>query len=165
MSNKAILQLPNGGARQAGDATIIVRSGVNYQLEVDAMIPALLSQSTVIASADVLTLFTTPVQVVDNAPAGYVNIAVKGVIQFSGGTSDYATNTTLNFGSSSTVSDTDFFMQSDIQDRGDPINAVVQTAGKAVVGDGISVAVATGNPTGGDSDLTITTWYYQLPVP
>ncbi len=164
MANKSITQLPSAGARQSGDVTIIVRSGVNYQLEVDAMTPPLSSATTVLSSAQVLALNTTPVNVVPNAPAGKVNSPVRALVQFSGGTSDYATNVNLVIGSRTTVGDADYILVTTIGDRTAPIYAVNTGPGKAATGDALAAYVLTGDPTGGDSDLTITTWYQQLDV-
>lgn len=164
MANKAIHQLPFDNNREASDVLYIVRSGVDMQIPASAMAPALQSQTTVIPSADVLTMNDTPVQVVDAAPTGYSNIPIRGLVQFSGGTNNYATNTTMVIGSTSTVSDTDYLASTDIQDRSAPINIVVQTTGKAVIDDGLSAYVTTGNPTAGNSNLTVTVWYYQLEI-
>lgn len=165
MPNKAIHQLAFTGTREATDVVYIVRSGADYQLPLDAMIPALSNQTTVIPSADVLTLNGTPFQVVDDAPAGYVNIPVRAIVQFSGGTSDYATNTTLLIGATGQVSDTDYTLSTSIADRTNPINAINIASGTNPDGSGLSAYVQTGNPTAGDSDLTVTTWYYQQPLP
>lgn len=164
MPNKAIHQLAFTGTREATDVVYIVRSGSDFQLPLDAMIPALSSQTTVIQSADVLTLNTTPIQVVDDAPSGYVNIPVRAIVQFSGGTADYATNTQFVIGATGQVSDTDYTLATSIADRSDPISAYIAVSGTNPDGSGLSAYVTVGDPTAGDSDLTVTTWFYQQPL-
>lgn len=168
MPNKAIHQLPFSGTREDDDRLYVVRNGVDYQIPMSALAPALLSQTTTIPSAEVLTLNTDPVVVVDAAPAGFVNFPVRAVVQFSGGSANYATNTQLVIGSTSTVSDTSFNLQGDISDRSQAFgmaqyNVSTSTA-RLVNGDSLSAYVTTGNPTAGDSVLTITTYYYLLPL-
>lgn len=165
MPSKSIHQLTFSPTRQDDDRLYVVRSGVDYQIPMSALAPQLLSQTTVIDTSDVLTLNTTPVQVVDAAPSGFVAFPVRAVIQFSGGSVDYATNTQLVIGSSTTVDDTSYNLIGDISNRGQAIGMYAAAiTPKVIDGDGLSAYVQTGNPTAGNSDLTITTFYYLLPV-
>ena len=168
MPSKSIHQLTFSSTREDDDRLYVVRNGVDYQIPMSALAPALLSQTTVIPAADVLTLNSDPVQVVDAAPTGYAAFPVRAVVQFSGGSADYATNTTLVIGSTSTLSDTSFNLQGDISDRSQAFamaqyNVSVVTA-RLVDGDSLSAYVTTGNPTAGNSILTVTTYYYLLPL-
>ena len=166
MPNKAIHQLTFSPTREDDDRLYVVRSGVDYQIPMSSLAPALLSQTTVIPAADVLTLNSDPVQVVDNAPAGFVAFPVRAVVQFSGGSANYATNTDLVIGSTSLVSNSVYNLSGDISDRTTPIGmaqSVVVNA-KTPEGDSLSAYVRTGNPSAGNSVLTITTFYYLLPV-
>lgn len=164
MPNKAIHQLTFSGTREYDDRLYVVREGVDYQIPMSALAPQLFSQTTVIPAADVLTLNSDPVQVVDNAPAGFVAFPVRAVIQFSGGSVDYATNVTLYIGSTGLVSDTNSVLVGAISDRTLTVGMYQFANGPCSPGVGLSAYVATGNPTAGNSDLTITTFYYLLPV-
>ena len=167
MSNKSINQLPEAGNSLPGDVYILVRGGVNYKIQRSNMPPAILTAQVTIPSADVLTLNTTPVLVVPAAPAGYVVIPVGGIIEFANGSANYAVNTTLVAGSTTTISNTVYSIVGSIADRTIP-NAIAAAAtsilSPTVDGDSVSVKVITGNPTTGDSDLTITIYYYLQSV-
>lgn len=164
MPNKAIHQLTFSPTRQDDDRLYVVRSGVDYQIPMSSLAPELLSQTTVIPAADVLTLNSDPVQVVDNAPAGFVAFPVRAVVQFSGGSANYATNTQLVIGSTGSVSGTNYVLSSDISDRTLILGMYQLSPGPSAVGIGLSAYVTGGNPTAGNSDLTITTFYYLVPI-
>jgi hypothetical protein len=118
--------------------------------------PELLSQTTVIPAADVLTLNSDPVQVVDTAPAGFVAFPVRAVVQFSGGSVDYASNTVIVVGVN---------LLGDIGDRSQPIGlSSTNTSSTFFIGNALFATVESGNPTAGNSDLTITTFYYLVPI-
>ena len=164
MPSKIIHQLTFSSTREDDDRLYVVRNWVDYQIPMSALAPALLSQTTVIPAADVLTLNSDPVQVVDAAPAGFAAFPVRAVVQFSGGSADYATNTDLVIGGTSVVSDSVFNLQGSIADRTLAIGMYQINFGPVVDGDGLAAYVRTGNPTAGNSVLTITTYYYLLPV-
>jgi len=166
MPNKAINQLPFASNRRSGDVIYIVRSGADYKLDVDNMAPPILTAQVLIPSADVLTLNGTPVQIIPAADAGTVIVPMRGIIEFSGGSSDYATNTTLAIGSTTTLGDSTYTLSGSIADRTVPnlLTVTSNTLAGTVPGDSLSARVNTGNPTTGDSDVTITVWYYILPV-
>lgn len=164
MPNKAIHQLTFSPNREDDDRLYVVRSGVDYQIPMSALAPQLLSQTTVIPAADVLTLHSDPVQVVDNAPDGFVAFPVRAVVQFSGGSANYATNTLLAIGSTGDVSDSNYVLLGDIIDRTLQVGMYQFASGPCSPGVGLSAYVQTGNPTAGNSNLTITTFYYLLPV-
>lgn len=156
MPNKSIHQLTFSPTRQDDDRLYVVRSGVDYQIPMSALAPALLSQTTVIPAADVLTLNSDPVQVVDTAPAGFAIFPVRGVVQFSGGSVDYATNTVIVVG---------VHLLGDIGDRSQPIGlSSTNSASTFFIGNALFATVQSGNPTAGNSDLTITTFYYLVPI-
>ena len=164
MPNKSISQLTFSGTREDDDRLYVVRNGVDYQIPMSSLAPALLSQTTVIQAADVLTLNSDPVQVVDNAPAGFAAFPVRAVVQFSGGSTNYATNTNLVIGGTSTVDDATYGLLGDISNRTAAVGMYQSLNLKVVEGDGLSAYVQAGNPTAGNSVLTITTFYYLLPV-
>ena len=163
MPNKAIHQLAFSNTVQGDDRLYVVREGADYQIQASAFGPALLSQTVVISSAEVLTLNTTPIQVVDNAPDGFSVFGIRSVVQFSGGSTNYATNTELVIGNTGTVSDTDFQLVGDIADRTSAIGlASVNNSTNYSVGNGLSAYITGANPTAGNSDLVITTFYYLV---
>ena len=160
MPNKAINQLANAANRTDQDWFYIVRSGADLKLQGSNMAPQLLVQKTIIESADVLTLNTTPVLVVPAAPAGYSIAPRGGIVEFSGGSTNYAANTTLMLISSTALG---FPVRvASIVNRLIPnafITPATSTPSPCIEGDSLSAQVLTGDPTTGDSDLTITVWY------
>lgn len=162
MPNKAINQLTFSSTREDDDRFYVVRNGVDYQIPASAIAPALFSQTTVIQSSEVLTLNTTPVLVVNAAPSGSVVYPVRAVVQFTDGTTNYATNTQLVIGTTTTVDDVNFQLSGDISDAS---NALFLASGgnpSTAEGDSLSAYVTTGNPTAGNYDITITVYYYLL---
>jgi hypothetical protein len=158
--NKAINQLPNAANRTDDDWFYIVRSGADRKLQAINMAPQVLAQQTLIDAADVLTLNATPIVVVPAAPAGYAIAPRGGVVQFSGGSVNYATNTTLMLISSTATGSA--VRVASIVNRSLPnafITPATSSPSPCIEGDSLSVQVLTGNPTAGDSDLTITIWY------
>lgn len=160
MANRAISQLPEAGTSLDDDIYILVRGGVNYRISRSNMPPEWLSAQTVIPAANVLTLNATPVVVVTAAPAGSVIIPQAGLVEFANGTVNYATNTTLML-ISTTATGTPIRI-ANISNRTLPNAFITPATGgssPAKDGDSLSVQVLTGNPTAGDSDLTVTIWY------
>ena len=163
MPNKAIHQLPFTADRDdLTDRFYIVRSNADRQLPGYALPPKLNVASRLITSSQVLDLFDTPLEIVPAAPVGFVHVPVRGLVEFQGGSVDYATNTALSVGSTSALGQ---FLAGDISDRTYP-NALTIVSGAAgfpsIAGDSLSVYVYQGNPTAGDSDIRVTVWYNTL---
>lgn len=163
MPNKAIHQLPFTADRDdIEDRFYVVRSGVDHSLPGYAMPPKINIASRSITSVQVLDLNSTPLEIVSNAPTGWVHIPIRGLVEFDGGSADYATNTFIAIGSTTALAT---MLVGSIADRTDP-NALTVAAGNAgvpsVSGDSLSVYVDVGNPTAGDSDIRVTVWYYTL---
>jgi hypothetical protein len=163
MPNKATHQLTFTDQRDdLNDRFYIVRSSTDYQLPGYLLPPRIEIASRLIITSEVLALFTTPLQIVPAAPVGWVHIPLRGLVEFTGGTADYATNTQLYIGSTSAMAE---LVVGSIADRTDP-NALTTANGAggvpSVAGDSLSVSVGTGNPTAGDSDIRVTVWYYTL---
>lgn len=163
--NKAIHQLTYTQDRDdVNDRFYDVRNGVDYQIPGSAFPPKLNRASRMITTAQVLDLFDTPLEIVAAAPTGFIHSPIRGLIEFGGGSTDYATNTQLKI-----VSTTDPVLNGllvgDISDNTNP-NALTTNAPLGGVpsfaGDSLSVTVETGNPTAGDSDITVTVWYNTL---
>lgn len=165
MPNKAIHQLPFTADRDdLSDRFYIVRSNADRQLPGSALPPKLNVASRLITSTQVLDLFDTPLEIVPAAPAGWVHIPMRGLVEFDGGSADYATNTSLYIGSTSALEE---MIIGDISDRTYPNALTILTGGggpPSVAGDSLSVSVELGNPTAGDSDIRVTVWYYTLEV-
>ncbi len=163
MPNKAIHQLPFTADRDdLSDRFYIVRSNADRQLPGSALPPKLNVASRLITSTQVLDLFDTPLEIVPAAPSGFVHVPLRGLVEFQGGSVDYATNTQLGIGSTSAIAQ---LLVGDISDRTYP-NALTVVSGAggspSIAGDSLSVFVDTGNPTAGDSDILVTVWYNTL---
>ena len=125
------------------------------------------SASLTISSADVLTLNTTPLTIV-GAVAGYAIEVVSASVKIAFGSVAYATNVNLTIENSG-VTDTQFALQC--------LNSTVSTIrrlnGQTATGTtdtqllentDLVVSVATGNPTAGDSDITVYVNYRLIPA-
>ena len=170
MPSRSTSQLTQVSDAQADDLLYAVRDngyGVWSDLAIrrQDLVPDIDSVSVTIESADVLTLYDTPVTILP-AETGYLLAPIFIVISFSGGTTPYATNTVLRFYSDSATSAEYFASVS-----------IAQTPGITMVGQGAPLgyyqtddngalvcSVLTGNPTAGDSDLNITVYYQRIPV-
>jgi len=111
-------------------------------------------------------LNTTPILVVPAADAGTVIVPMRGLVEFSGGSNDYAANTYITVGSTTTIGDSNYVLEASISDRTKP-NMLTPTTGTTagmVAGDSLSVRVRTGNPTTGNSTVKVTVWYYIYSV-
>ena len=160
MANRAIHQQPFASNRVAGDVFMIDRSTNTLKLDESTLPPTLLTAQVVIAAADVLTMFTTPVQVIPAADAGTAYLIRGGVIEFANGTTNYATNVTASRVGTSTPTNAGYGAL--INDR-TLVPLFYELTGCAIVqGDGVSIKVLTGNPTAGDSDITVTVYYYVI---
>lgn len=163
MPNKSISQLIFTADRDdLNDRFYMVRSNADYQLPGSALPPKINIASRSITSVQVLDLNSTPLEIVSNAPTGRLHIPIRGLVEFDGGSVDYATNTSIAIGSTTALGN---MLIGSIADRTDP-NAltVAAVAGgvPSVAGDSLSVYVDGGNPTAGDSDIRVTVWYYTL---
>lgn len=158
MANRAINQEPFASNRVAGDVFMIDRSTSTLKLDESALPATLLTAQVTIPAADVLALFTTPIQVIPAADAGTVYFIRGGIIEFDNGTTNYATNTSAALVSTTTPT-TPAFLASIASRTVIPLFVPTGT-GTVVTGDSVSITVQAGNPATGDSDLTVTVWYY-----
>jgi hypothetical protein len=164
MPNKAIHQLTYTQDRDdVNDRFYMVRSATDYQLPGTALPPKLNVASRLLTDTQVLALYTTPLEIVAAPATGYIHIPVRGLVEFSGGSADYATNTVLYIGSTSAMGTQ---LIASIADRTDPNALTLANDGSssipAIEGDSLSVSVLVGNPTAGDSDILVTVWYYTI---
>ena len=125
------------------------------------------SASLTIASADVLTLNSTPITIV-GAVAGYAIEVVSASVKVDFNTTPYATNTDINVVCSGAL-------QSQLKDN--VLAASVSTVRKLLSPSGLSatdtqlisnasllVSVGTGDPMAGDSDITVYVNYRLIPA-
>ena len=110
--NKAIHQLTYTQDRDdVNDRFYVVRSSTDYQIPGTAFPPKLNIATRLITTAQVLALYDTPLEIVPAAPTGFIHYPIRGLIEFGGGSTDYATNTQLKIVSTTdpilTVSTTD----------------------------------------------------------
>jgi hypothetical protein len=159
--NKAIHQEPFASNRVAGDVFMIDRGPDTIKLDESALPQTLYTAQVTIPAADVLTLNGTPVQVIPAADAGTVYFIRGGIIQFDNGSADYATNTNAALIGTTTPGSTIY--SASIANRA-IVPMFVPQGGGMVPGDSISITVTGGNPATGDSDLTVTVFYYIMPV-
>jgi len=124
------------------------------------------SASLTIASADVLTLNTTPLTIV-GAVAGYAIEVVSASVKIDFNTTAYATNTTIELINSGAgneqVNSTKLNAPIDLIARMQPITPV---DGQTQITENtdLQVSVKTGNPTAGDSDITVFVNYRLIPA-
>lgn len=165
MPSRSTSQLAIVNQRQDDDLLYGVRdngSGVwsDLALRVGDLAPEILRASITIPTAEVLTLNTTPVTVL-TATSGQIPIPLFVVVNFSGGTTPYATNTTLRFyADSATIAD--YFASMSInKNAGVTMVAEATPLGlyQADPNANIVCQVLTGDPTAGDNDLNITLYY------
>ena len=126
------------------------------------------SASLTIASADVLTLNSTPITIV-GAVAGYAIEVVSASVKINFNTSAYATHTNLLIKNS--TANTDQFR------GGGVLESTVSTFKSLILtepsgatdtqiidNDALKVTVSGGNPTAGDSDITVFVNYRLIPA-
>lgn len=167
MANRSIFQQPFASNRLPGDVFMIDRSTNTLKLDESQMAPAIRTAQVVLSSAQVLALNTTPVLIVPASDAGTVNIPISGLIEFSGGSANYTTNTTITIGDTATISDTEYSLEGSIADRTFP-NFLRPPAllppSSTSDGGSLSVRAFTGNPAAGDSVVTVTVKYYNFVI-
>ena len=123
------------------------------------------SASLTIASADVLTLNTTPLTIV-GAVAGYAIEVISASVKIDFNSVAYATNTDLYL-ISDTLPDEQFYWASNVLatntdifaqgTKNNDVNALIENKS-------VNVEVGTGNPTAGDSDITVYVHYRLIPA-
>jgi hypothetical protein len=89
MPNRAINQFSNAASLQDGDLLYAVRGTTDYKIDAATFAGRIQSFQTIIASADVLTIGTTPVIVVPAPSASQVLLPVLVFFQYINGTTDY----------------------------------------------------------------------------
>ena len=126
------------------------------------------SVALTIASADVLTLNTTPITIV-GAVSGYAIEVVSASLKIDYNTTAYATNTTLTLTTSgATEAQADNSIDATVARVGKfrhrSTSGSLSTTTQLIVNADLQVSVDTGNPTAGDSDITVFVNYRLIPA-
>ena len=145
----------NAGGTQASVGSswkISYSSGANVQMKMATLN---------IPSADVLQLYTTPIDIVNGVSAKAIQI-VSGVVKIGSGSTAYATNTKMLIGSSSNLP-VEGQCSCDISaDAGVWLPLMFESNSMVIMSDTLSVSVQTGNPTAGNRDITVTVYYLEV---
>jgi len=116
-----------------------------------------------IATADVLTLNTTPIEIVAAPGAGYAIEVISASMKMVYVSATYATNTSLELitagATNSQASTVIKNSASTIRRFADATTLASATATQLVDNAALNVTVASGDPTAGDSDITIYVTY------
>lgn len=116
-----------------------------------------------IATADVLTLNTTPIEIVAAPGAGYAIEVISASMKMVYNSATYATNTSLELitagATNSQASTVIKNSVSTIRRFADATTLASATATQLVDNAALNVTVASGDPTAGDSDITIYVTY------
>ena len=116
-----------------------------------------------IATADVLHLNTTPIEIVAAPGAGYAIEVISASMKMVYNSATYATNTSLELlttgATNSQASTTIKNSASTIRRFADATTLASATATQLVENAALNVTVASGDPTAGDSDITVYVTY------
>lgn len=130
---------------------------------------ALTIASVTIPTAEVLTLFTTPVPFGITVPVGYIPVVVGDVLLSSTFNSvAYATNTNIGIRS---VGGSELIVRGVVRLAFSAsfmtiFDLFVTSSGvRYISGADLEVFIQTGNPTAGNSDITVTLTYILIPTP
>jgi hypothetical protein len=126
------------------------------------------SASLTIASADVLTLNSTPITIV-GAVAGYAIEVVSASVKIDFNSAAYATNTTVSLicsGASSVQYRINACLNATTTSHrvGEQSTASLASDTQLLTNSDLHVYVAGGNPTAGDSDITVYVNYRLIPA-
>ncbi len=126
------------------------------------------SASLTIASADVLTLNSTPLTIV-GAVAGYAIEVVSASVKIDFNTTPYATNITLLLiTSGATEPQADDTIDATVSRTGrfrlQYTSGALPTTTQIITNADLQVSVDSGNPTAGDSDITVYVHYRLIPA-
>lgn len=124
------------------------------------------SASVTIPSAQVLTLNSSPVTIVSGV-SGKILVLVSAIFRATYNSATYATNTDIELRHTGSSSE----LTTAVAKLGFTANSINQWSIKAdpaadqlISGANIEAFVQTGNPTTGDSDITIDVKYYEMDV-
>lgn len=173
MPNKSISQLPIATTRLPGDKLIISREralepGVFDDFQVDeSLYPAIepFSETITIPSAQILTLFTDKVLLVQTPGDGSVILPISADVSLTGVVTPYATNVVVTILGDTASPASQYWSSFQIDSATDFDIALKgsSTSNTRLYADqSLYVQAQTGDPTDGDGDLIITIWYQLL---
>jgi len=169
MANQAIHQLPLSTSLLPGDRVYVVREespGVFRDVQIDASLlgTAVQQRTVTITSAEILQLGTTFKQLVPGITGKtIIPIAVKQ--EWVGITTPYATNTTGRIHGLGSVISSHYWGQIDLSVTPDATYITYAQFGafhRIGVDDSLMLGVLAGNPTAGDGQLIVTTYFIQI---
>lgn len=158
-------------SEHSSDVMYLVRtSGVspaNYSIARSLVAQQIRQTIVTVESADVLTLFSTPVQIVAGVAGKFIIPDRIILVLDSGASTNYATNTQAIFGTESLISTTNFTVTGGLPTMTGgsiafPGYSNLGQVTSMVAGDGLFMSVKTGNPTTGDGDVTLVVQYILL---
>lgn len=169
MPNKAIHQLPAVSDQDPTDVLHIARdiAGTYYDRSIrrDLVAQQVYQYNTAIASADILTLNTTPVKITPGIPEKII-VPVAVLITEVGGTTDYATATQLGVCTDSLKgADGQYIIGLSIPDTSAGADKVIGLPGVAtsltgvIAWEALYLRAESTNPTAGDRDWNIRIYY------
>lgn len=162
MPNRAVNQFPLTAARQTGDLFYIVRSCTDYKLEQEAMAPQVIVEYTTLTSAQILALNTTPITIVQSTDANKIIVPVLFLLRFGSGTTNYATNTTMEFGYDTIITNSIYIGYAQVNDAAQTPYRAALVGGTMKEGVDLVAYMQTGNATAGDRDIVVETHYYLI---
>lgn len=174
MGSKAVHQFTQVTNEDPTDVLPAVRytGGVpgNISIERAAIAYQRLDRTVTIDSADVLTLFTTAQPVVFGV-SGKIIIPWFSLLTRSGGSVNWATNTTVILGAADTLDNTHYTLIGTLPIVAFPSTVIYPgftNTGEITsvgVGEDLFIKSKTGNPTAGDGDLSVKVFYALVTPP
>jgi hypothetical protein len=174
MADKSVPQLTAKTSSTSGDLYHLVRSNVDYKIDFDDLQTSILGgtageitykASLTITSAKILTLNGTPLTIVSATGAGTYIEAISASASMTYGTTPYATNTTLQIindgADNAQLINASALIGTVTKNTKFYTNNSIPTAGQTqiITNTALQVNVLTGNPTAGDSDITVHVFY------
>ena len=119
-----------------------------------------------IASADVLQLNSTPLTIVSAPGAGYAIEVISASAKLTYGTVQYATNTVLQLVTTGGNDAQVDWISTFLSTSGNAIGRAVNIYDKSnlIENAALTVTVETGDPTAGDSDITVYVYYRIIAI-
>lgn len=169
MADKSVPQLTAITSTTSGDLYHVVRSNIDYKIDYDdlaesirggATASTILYTSVTMTTAELLVGFGTPKLIIAAPSASYAIEVLSTSFKMTYNTTPYATNTTMAvYTDTATVNqfESTTFLAGTVTRT---IRGLLQglsgaTSTQIIAGKAVYASVKTGNPTAGDSDITI----------
>lgn len=178
MADKSVPQLTAKTSTTSGDLYHLVRSNIDYKIDFDdlqesirggASAEIVYYASLTITTAQVLALNGTPLTIVAATGAGTYIEVISASATMTFVSAAYATNTTLqliNAGADIPQVTNAFILPATVTKNTKFVDGQTPTAGQTqiIANTALQVKVATGNPTTGDSDITVRVAYRIITI-